>query len=131
MCKIKLEGCTVQFSSVQFISVHNLTSVRLVTTNIKPKIHAMLASFPTCGSNTCVCVCVRACVRLQQKIAIHRSIVINTSELILIFGNLLFHYLHFDQDPSSTAQIPLYLVLQAARRIPSQWARFQGLHISC
>jgi hypothetical protein len=75
----------------------------------------------------CVCLCV--CVRLQQKITTHRLIEINTSEPILVFGNLLLDYTLFDQEPSSTTQIPPYWVLQAARRISSPWAHFQGLHI--
>ena len=54
---------------------------------------------------------------------------ISMSGLILVFGNLLLDYLLFDQEPSSTAHIPLCWILQAARRIPSPWAHFQGHHV--
>jgi hypothetical protein len=68
-----------------------------------------------CLCGVCVwCVCVVCgcvwcvCVSLQQNITIHGLIMIKTSGLILVFGNLLLDYLLFDQLPSNATQIPLY-----------------------
>jgi len=47
----------------------------------------------------------------NKKITIHRLIMINTSGLILVFGDLPLHYLLFDQEPSpelSLASSPTY-----------------------